>query len=87
MRAPKGPGVWARVHAQRGVGKAGLGCGSLVSALEDTFPSPRPGEKAPQLNPGWLLGSELGPLWVLVCVSVCLCVRCCVTWPKYWNCA
>lgn len=23
MRAPKGPGVWARIHARRGVGKAG----------------------------------------------------------------
>lgn len=53
--------------------KAGLGYGSLESTLEGLlfFPSQRPGrQQLGLLLVGRLLGSELGPRWVLVCVYV-----------------
>ena len=56
------------------MGKVGLNCGSWASAVEELlFPSQRPGEEAPWLIAGWLLGSELGPRWVLVCMCQMLC--------------
>ena len=74
MRAPKGPGVWARIHARRGVGKAGLGCGSLVSALEELLFLLQGLGRRPL---GSLLVGSWAVSWGLsgsLCVCVCVCV-------------
>ena len=76
MKAPKRPGDWARIHARRGVGKAGLSCGSLVSDLEELLFLLQGLGRRP-------LGSLLVGSWkvswglsgfLCVCVCVCVCV-------------
>ena len=77
MKAPKLPGDWARIHARRGVGKAGLSCGSLVSDLEELLFLLQGLGRRPL---GSLLVGSWKVSWGLsgfLCVCVCVCVFMC----------
>lgn len=80
-------GLGQDIKREEGQAELALVIVFLASALEELlFSSQRLGEETPWLIAGWLLSNELGPRWVLVCVCVCMFVRCYVTWPEYWSC-